>query len=1663
MKRLLLLAFLVIAMLALQAGVITESIARKVAINWINNNSPSAFNNEDIHQVNITYSNKIPLIYVVIFKPLGWVMVSATDNAEPVLGYSVNSVFDIENMPVQLEGWLEGIGNEIESSLMPGYVPGSAVLNKWEDLRSDEYQPLPLKSTYATSAGPLLTSKWNQGRYYNEMAPYAANSTAGNGHVWIGCVATAMAQLMNYWEFPNTGLGSHSYDHATYGLQSANFEETNYNWSVMPDQPVSENIEIQKINYHSAVAVNMNFSPYASGASLEDARDALFQYFKYNNTVYYPLKNEWDSEAEWKTQLKTEIDKGQPVIYAGIDPEGGHAFICDGYTNDFFHFNWGWGGYADGNYLLSALTPGSSDYTYNQSALFGIEPITAQSIPSPYSEGFEMGNEGLFNLYGMAGVSTLEKHAGTYSLRLSKPSFSSYSKNSAILTFVVPTDGHLSFWVKRHTLTVSIKNQQQAFLMPQFGATALVQFFNGDYEDNDWVNYTLDISQYAGQVVRLMFVQQNFDLSREQWMYIDNVSITGIYQNLPPFAPSDPYPSDTATTVEHAPVLKWSGGDMNGDAVTYSVYFGTTENPPLLATVSTNQYSPGTLNHSTRYYWKIISSDGELQAEGPLWTFKTRGIPPDVGFCGITEITSNTADACGTIIDDHGAIISSKGICWNFSGYPTLDDNFVASADSGASFTGELSGLLPFTTYYARAYAVSNEGIAYSETVSFSTLAGLPEISSSGVIHSFRSHATLSGIITSINDSAIVNRGMVWSLSAGFITDNANWFKQEGYWSTEELFELQVDNLPGPDSVYYRLFAENSIGKSFSEEALLVLINTPPTIDLDADDSSGKNENDFMGEVLEQLSGGFITDNDVLISDIDSDTIQQVRILLTMQGDNAHEYLIYTGEHPGVGLVGNYSDTLILNNHGSLDNADWQNILRDVEFYVGNDAPNTELIREVTVEVSDGFDFSEKAIAFLKVIPVNDPPVCLEPPGIDTSPFLDTNISLINGNWVDQLDECTGVMTFFYQWQMKVNGEIINIENATNTSLLITEAMCGSEIRVVETVIDNHCGGANVATASAVSLWTPIGKLNQTITFDPIPVQYFSTQPLLLKGNATSGLPLTYTLNDSSKTFLVDIVADTVFFKSVGFAVIAGVQAGNDCFNPSAIQYRILTIEKGQQEIIADIDNIYTYRSEPLTLAVTLSSALEPVIESSAASVVDVVGNQLYFSGVGSANIIINQPGNDNYHPAQELIIPIEVIKNNQTVEFNLDKELRYGDGLVDYHISASSGLDALVASIDTSIIEILNDSLLIKGVGAAMLHVSNTGNDVWNEIDTLFVVDVHKGVPVLNAPHSITKYYNDEPFYIEAWLSSALPLHFNIENKSVANENEGLITIQGAGETGINVFHNGNEWWEAVEQTINLVVLKGIQTISFGSLPQVHYGSDPIELSAISSSGLEVNFESQDTTIAVVDNGNQLRVVSAGETNIVASQEGNANWEASLPAVQILVVEKAGQTVTSLLPDTLYVGEKFHVNSFTTSSGLAVSELVGSDHTIVKITNDSILFVGQGQASVEVIQWGNHNYLPVSETFSFTVVAPVGIFSFEQAVFGLYPNPATDVVYFTVKGNVLYPFNLSIINALGQVIKTCEINQSIHTIDLSSMLPGFYLVYIQKGNEYKMDKLIIK
>lgn len=338
---------------------------KEYATNFFHSISPdksSEFSPEIIQfQKSTTKNQETVYTYVVNFEPEGWVLMSADERIEPVLAYSLEGRFDLEELDgLPFHFWFESYKNQIEEIL------------DLEEFEKNTNWSQTFIQTKSDAVEPIIEVKWNQNNGWNAYCP--EDESGPGGHAYAGCVAVAMAQNMSVYGYPNVGQGSKTHI-SDYGALTANFAETEYKWELT--NPTSPNEHIALILYHLGISVNMQYDGSGSGAFSRDVPPAIKTYFDYSNEAKMLSKNDFEDEEEWMNIIENELLEGRPLYYAGNgnNNQAGHAWNLDGMDGSGrFHFNWGWGGSYDGYYYLHTLTPGNHNYSFNQQAIINFKP-----------------------------------------------------------------------------------------------------------------------------------------------------------------------------------------------------------------------------------------------------------------------------------------------------------------------------------------------------------------------------------------------------------------------------------------------------------------------------------------------------------------------------------------------------------------------------------------------------------------------------------------------------------------------------------------------------------------------------------------------------------------------------------------------------------------------------------------------------------------------------------------------------------------------------------------------------------------------------------------------------------------------------------------------------------------------------------------------------------------------------------------------------------------------------------------------------------------------------------------------------------------------------------------------------------------------------------------
>ncbi|HPE99169.1 MAG TPA: C10 family peptidase [Bacteroidales bacterium] len=359
------------SVIQLSAQVVTEKTARQAAFSILSTkNAIMPATAAELILISVPGTSVVnPEIFIYNNPNGGFAIISGDKSATPVIGYSTRNSVPQTAWKSNFAWWIQNAIEQIQYYRQHATKSTSEIDEEWGFLLSGNTTNNPFHSSKAVL--PFLRSTWGQDGVFNDQCPEDAN-----GEALVGCVATAMAQVIYYYQFPQTGYGSHSYNAYGYGTQSVNFGASTYNYSEMSGDPGFPMPEVAELSYHCGVAVDMGYGYDGSGAYTWDVPDALTTYFRYESANYRSRMTY--NSTTWATMMRNNLDLLRPVIYSGSGDGGGHAFVMDGYEGtDFFHFDWGWDGYANDYFYLNALNPAGSDFNDSHQCVESIYPPSA--------------------------------------------------------------------------------------------------------------------------------------------------------------------------------------------------------------------------------------------------------------------------------------------------------------------------------------------------------------------------------------------------------------------------------------------------------------------------------------------------------------------------------------------------------------------------------------------------------------------------------------------------------------------------------------------------------------------------------------------------------------------------------------------------------------------------------------------------------------------------------------------------------------------------------------------------------------------------------------------------------------------------------------------------------------------------------------------------------------------------------------------------------------------------------------------------------------------------------------------------------------------------------------------------------------------------------------
>jgi len=350
------------------AAVVTLDNADKVARNFVYEQLVQEGNSVNIDDISLELAeireiDGQPVYYAYNISNGGFIIIAADDIYTPVIGYNTSGSYKADGSNRTFESFMQDYADQIDFGRKNGLRAGNDVIQAWNYYETMTTARLSLEGD--RDVEPLLAIMWNQDYPYNAYCP--EDEAGPGGHVYAGCVATAMSMIMTYYRYPEQGIGSYSYNCPGYGTQTANFGQTHYNWDAMLNSISAGNgvavNAVAELQYHCAVSVRMGFAPDGSGAFSTDVPPAIKSYFGYSSTAQYIMKMSYTTSA-WENMIVQSIDESKPLYYSGQSSDGGHAFVLDGYqitgSGKLFHFNFGWSGSENGYYTIADVNGFSS-------------------------------------------------------------------------------------------------------------------------------------------------------------------------------------------------------------------------------------------------------------------------------------------------------------------------------------------------------------------------------------------------------------------------------------------------------------------------------------------------------------------------------------------------------------------------------------------------------------------------------------------------------------------------------------------------------------------------------------------------------------------------------------------------------------------------------------------------------------------------------------------------------------------------------------------------------------------------------------------------------------------------------------------------------------------------------------------------------------------------------------------------------------------------------------------------------------------------------------------------------------------------------------------------------------------------------------------------------
>jgi hypothetical protein len=595
-----------------------------------------------------------------------------------------------------------------------------------------------------------------------------------------------------------------------------------------------------------------------------------------------------------------------------------------------------------------------------------------------------------------------------------------------------------------------------------------------------------------------------------------------------------------------------------------------------------------------------------------------------------------------------------------------------------------------------------------------------------------------------------------------------------------------------------------------------------------------------------------------------------------------------------------------------------------------------------------------------------------------------------------------------------------------------TTALCtvsGTTVTLVAvgtcTIQATQAGNSNWAAATPVNQSFQVTQGSQTITFGALSNEAFGTAPFGVNATASSGLAVSF---NSQTTAVCTVSGSTVTLVSVGTCTIQATQAGNGNWAAATPVNQSFQVTQGSQTITFGALSNEAFGSSPFTVSASASSGLAVSFNSQTTAVCTVSGSTVTLVSVGTCTIQATQAGNSNWAAATPVNQSFQVTQGSQTITLGALSNEPFGTAAFPVSATATSGLAVSFNSQTTPVCTVSGSTVTLVSVGTCTIQATQAGNSNWAA-----ATPVNQSFQVTQGSQTITfgalssEAFGTAPFAVSATASSGLSASFNSQTTAVCTVSGSTVTLVAVGTCTIQATQAGNgNWAAATPVNQSFQVTQGNQTITFGALSNVAFGSAPFTVSATASSGLVVSFSSQTTGICTVS-GSTVTLVSGGTCTIQATQAGNSNWAAATPVNQSFQVTQGSQTITfGAITNEAFGSAPFTANA-TASSGLAVS-FNSQTTSICTVSGSTVTLVAVGTCTIQATQAGNSNWAaatPVNQSFQVTQAS-------QTITFGALSNEAFGSAAFNVSATASSGLAVSF---TSQTTSICTVSGSTVTL----------------------------